>query len=220
MKKLFLLKTFFHTKKSFNLKYTTFVSQHFKINTNELVSFLDQNRLSHRLSGSELVVKECPFCHDTKGLPNNQWKLYISKDSGAFNCFRCGNKGSWYDFKMKLRSTEENIIKVVNPKANTEVPNFKLNNVIIEFLAKRGISAKTAEKYGVGGTVCQFLDSKGDTVKQPCITFPMKAGGKVVRQKIRSIMEKSLQKLDPVGGKWVSYKPTNSQGFIRSRPCS
>src|SRR5690606_10657167 len=33
---------------------------------------------------------------------SNMWKLYIHRHTGAFMCHRCGSKGSWYDFKMRL----------------------------------------------------------------------------------------------------------------------
>jgi hypothetical protein len=30
------------------------------------------------------------------------WKLYIDKKNGRFNCFRCGAKGSWFDFQHRV----------------------------------------------------------------------------------------------------------------------
>lgn len=45
---------------------------------------------------------ECPFCpKPTLGRADNEWKLYLSKDGGAWFCHRCGDKGSWFDFKRR-----------------------------------------------------------------------------------------------------------------------
>jgi twinkle protein len=54
-----------------------------------------------------VIIKECPFCEKpTGGRADNQYKLYVSLGGGAYFCHRCGAKGSWYDFKMKLGGFE------------------------------------------------------------------------------------------------------------------
>ena len=54
-----------------------------------------------------VIIKECPFCHKpTGGKADNQYKLYVSMGGGQFFCHRCGAKGSWYDFKMRLGGFE------------------------------------------------------------------------------------------------------------------
>lgn len=51
----------------------------------------------------EIVVKVCPLCSKPHyGKADNHWKLYFSTDSGAYFCFRCGSKGSFFDFKQKV----------------------------------------------------------------------------------------------------------------------
>jgi twinkle protein len=50
-----------------------------------------------------VVLKECPFCpKPTKGMATNLYKLYISIGGGAYMCHRCGQNGSWFDFKSEL----------------------------------------------------------------------------------------------------------------------
>jgi hypothetical protein len=61
------------------LLYSTFVSKHFQLNSNEIIEFLDKSNMIYRKSGEEIVVKECPFCHETKGKLENQYKLYVHK---------------------------------------------------------------------------------------------------------------------------------------------
>jgi twinkle protein len=60
-----------------------------------------------RTSRTHVVLKECPFCDKpTNNKADNQYKLYVSTGGGAYFCHRCGSKGSWYDFKMKLGGFE------------------------------------------------------------------------------------------------------------------
>jgi twinkle protein len=54
-----------------------------------------------RTTRSHVVLKECPFCtKPTHDKPDNFYKLYVSIGSGCYFCHRCGNKGSWFDFKL------------------------------------------------------------------------------------------------------------------------
>ena len=48
---------------------------------------------------------QCPFCpKPTMNDPSNLHKLYIkTTNGGAYYCFRCGSKGSWYDFVKRYR---------------------------------------------------------------------------------------------------------------------
>ncbi|EFC47626.1 predicted protein [Naegleria gruberi] len=82
--------------------FNTFVSNFYKINESDIQEFLTRKGLGFRNVMNEIIVKECPFCHDTKGKVTNLWKLYIHRASGAYMCHRCGAKGSWFDFKMNF----------------------------------------------------------------------------------------------------------------------
>jgi len=60
-----------------------------------------------RTSPSHVILRECPFCpkpHNNK--VDNMYKIYVKIGGGAFFCHRCGAKGSWYDFKMKVGGYE------------------------------------------------------------------------------------------------------------------
>lgn len=61
---------------------STFVSRHHVLQPSDVAAFLDQRGLDFRISGGEVVVKECPFCHDIGGKLDNMWKLYIGMDKG------------------------------------------------------------------------------------------------------------------------------------------
>eukprot|EP00752_Nemacystus_decipiens_P012825 g11358.t1 len=75
--------------------------------------------MQFRTSGAEVVVKECPFCHDTGGKADNMWKLYIGLEKGgAWMCHRCAASGSWYDLKRRAGSGGGRLMSqaVVSPK--------------------------------------------------------------------------------------------------------
>eukprot|EP00753_Platysulcus_tardus_P012338 PLAT3354.34.p1 GENE.PLAT3354.34~~PLAT3354.34.p1 ORF type:complete len:766 (-),score=342.49 PLAT3354.34:54-2237(-) len=81
---------------------STFVSSYYRVDEREVAQFLKRLGTAVRRSGDQLVIKECPFCPPTKGRADNLWKLYVRSTDGAFFCHRCGNKGSWFDFKNRL----------------------------------------------------------------------------------------------------------------------
>ncbi len=82
--------------------FSTFVSAHYQVDETDITSYLQRKGCVTRPAGPErLVVKECLFCHPTNGKPDNQWKLYIRRQDGAFYCHRCGASGSWFDFKKR-----------------------------------------------------------------------------------------------------------------------
>ncbi len=59
------------------------MSKHTDLEPGAVCSFLDRHNLDFKVSGAEVVVKECPFCHDTGGKLDNLWKLYIGLEKGS-----------------------------------------------------------------------------------------------------------------------------------------
>jgi len=82
----------------------TFVSNYFKFDPETIHNYLNRKQFKFTFSPvtQKVNVQICPFCHDTKGKQDNQWKLYINGVSGTYMCFRCSAKGSWFDFQKKL----------------------------------------------------------------------------------------------------------------------
>lgn len=75
---------------------STFVSSYYRIDESQLISFIERKKLEYKMgNANQIIIKECPFCHDTKGHISNLYKLYIYKDNGRYYCFRCGAQGSW-----------------------------------------------------------------------------------------------------------------------------
>jgi len=85
---------------------------------------------------------------------------------------------------------------IANLKILAEARNYLID--------KRQINADTIDKYKVGATM---LRSKGknakgieEFVEHICISFPwIDSDGNVIRLKVRSIKDKTLQRLDPTG---------------------
>jgi hypothetical protein len=90
----------------------TFVSKHFQIPPEEVAEYLKRKNLAFSKSGEHIKVQQCPFCHPIKGDLKNMNTLNILVDSGAHNCFRCGAKGSWFDFKKRMGDLRVGIAKV------------------------------------------------------------------------------------------------------------
>ncbi|KAG5191223.1 mitochondrial helicase twinkle [Tribonema minus] len=87
--------------------HTTFVSRHVQLPLSDITEYLRKKDLEYRVAGSQVNVKRCPFCHDTRGQIDNMWKLYFGAESGgAYFCHRCGSNGSWYDFKRRVGGVE------------------------------------------------------------------------------------------------------------------
>ena len=61
--------------------------------------------LKAKTNTTHVILRECPFCtKPTQDKLSNLYKLHIKLGDGAYFCHRCGNGGSWYDFKAKLSS--------------------------------------------------------------------------------------------------------------------
>ena len=58
------------------------------------------------------------------------WTLNIKSSSGAYFCFRCGSKGSWYDFKNQLMGVEA--IEPISQHLNSNVAMRNIPNIIQE----------------------------------------------------------------------------------------
>jgi len=136
-----------------------------------------------RPKGLEALM-ECPVCHD------KEKSFAVSLSDGAFNCLRlnnCGVKGSFYELQKMLgiakpvRLDSNNYIlnqpiKYIRPKVHSEKPD-----KAIEYLASRGLSLKTIEKFKIG-------------YKDGAIMFPYYKNKELVGIKYRSIAEKKFWK--------------------------
>jgi twinkle protein len=173
----------------------TFVSSHYKFDPSTIKSYLARKQFNDIRSSpgsNQILIKVCPFCPDTKDKPDNLWKLNINTVSGVYNCYRCGQHGSWFDFQNKLgdiktiqsnKSTETKPAEAkaqatIKQKLSTSIANLKKFPEVMEFLKKRGFNEKTIADYQVGAGNYRFMQEdeklKKDTpwVDCKCVTFP------------------------------------------------
>lgn len=61
------------------------------------------NKISFKPDSEQFKVQICPLCskphHNQR---DNMFTLNIKRLSGVFNCFRCGSKGNWLQFKQSV----------------------------------------------------------------------------------------------------------------------
>lgn len=80
---------------------SAFVSKHFAVSLSELKSVVESMRTEFRVAGDHLEVKHCKLCSKgNRDKPDNLWKLYVNSN-GSFCCFRCNEKGSWFELKRR-----------------------------------------------------------------------------------------------------------------------
>jgi len=96
-----------------SIRTKVFVSKHnqsLNVAASQITEYCSHHGISSdsfRKTTSHVVLKECPFCPKPhQGKADNLFKIYIKIGGGAYFCHRCGAKGSWYDFKMKLGGFE------------------------------------------------------------------------------------------------------------------
>ncbi|GLD98781.1 hypothetical protein PINS_up007499 [Pythium insidiosum] len=185
---------------------STFVSSHFQLDDPlEIPAFLERKRLAFRASDSHLIIKECPFCHATRGKADNLFKLYVHRRQGVFKCHRCGAAGSWFDFKRSLQSGSVSLspastalhggggggaspasgdeVKVISVLDNAKAMAIQRNltedpafaGVRAYLTQTRGLSEHVLAKYGVGAIEQPFRNDAGERVAVPCIAFPWMA---------------------------------------------
>ena len=118
----------------------------YQLDANDIFGFASAYETTQK--GDELVFKYCPYCHGGSGKDRDTFAINIKK--GVYNCKRssCGVQGHFVelcrDFDYPLESATPKIYKeLAQPKGPAEMRESSL-----EYLAKRGISRATAEKYG------------------------------------------------------------------------
>ncbi len=70
------------------------------------------------------------------------FKLYVKIGGGAYFCHRCGSKGSWYDFKMKVGGYD-----VVDSIGRSSFPNSRQRNTKANYQGQRGSGSGSGNTY-------------------------------------------------------------------------
>ena len=120
----------------------------YQLDVNDIYGFAGSQGAETHQNGDELIFKYCPYCH---GGGHDKDTFAINLKKGVFNCKRssCGRQGHFVelcrDFDYPLETDSPTVYKdLAQPKGPVEMRESSL-----AFLAKRGISRETAEKYDV-----------------------------------------------------------------------
>ena len=153
----------------------------YQLNESDIYGFANSQGAETHLKGNELVFKYCPYCHGGSGRDKNTFAINIEK--GVYNCKRssCGEQGHFVelcrDFDYPLEMSGPTFYKeLAQPKKPAEMRESSL-----KYLAGRGISRETAEKYDI--------TARKDDPKILCFPFYDETG-KMITIKYRNMMFK------------------------------
>ncbi|CXI55369.1 plastid replication-repair enzyme, putative [Plasmodium berghei] len=169
---------------------STFVSKYYKININDVYNYLNRKKYEYIETDVKITLKYCPFCPPHKYKYDNMYKHEIFKNTGNSYCHRCGYKGSFYDFKLKMGDliTSNFESPIVNDTYEEEKITFndvKVYNMNLLYskeaenarnylINERKINFETLKKYYIGFSVMEFqsLENSGKFEKHECLVFP------------------------------------------------
>ena len=120
------------------------------MNQDDLTAFADFIHAETKQKGKDLFFRHCPKC-GMSAPKDDEWKFSVNVKTGAFGCLRgsCGYHGHFVelcrDFGFKLGMDAEQEYKQFPQPDKKIVPR----ESAIAYLAARGISKETAEKYEV-----------------------------------------------------------------------
>ena len=107
------------------------MSHHYHIDMDDVHAYLRRKQLQYRESAdhSQIVIRDCPFCHPINGKLDNQYKLTIYMPAANHYCHRCRAKGSWYDMKKRLGDIRDTVTTLrdqpITPHYTKGFPAFK-----------------------------------------------------------------------------------------------
>ena len=107
------------------------MSTHYHVDVADVHSYLRRKGLSFRASasGSQLLIRDCPFCHPISGKADNQYKLTIYFPNADHFCHRCKARGSWFDLKRRMGDLRDPVVtlrdQVLHPHYTKGFPAFR-----------------------------------------------------------------------------------------------
>ncbi|RHZ07955.1 hypothetical protein DYB31_006692 [Aphanomyces astaci] len=178
-----------------------FVSKYYELDDHRAIDeYLRRKSLVLKETSTHYVVRDCPFCHATKGRADNLFKLYINKSNGVYICHRCGASGSWFTFKQNLGASNDVVEASMGyadshqssrhdvPTAISALDNAKAialtrnlhddadcRHVLDYLTTTRGLDPDVLSKYCVGAIQQPFYGKDGASETKWCATFPWMA---------------------------------------------
>ena len=121
----------------------------YKLKQDDIFSFAAAQGAETSRKGSELVFHYCPYCQGGQHRDRETFSIHLEK--GVFNCLRssCGRQGHFVelcrDFNFPLAQEQTRSWRQL-PQPVQAPP---MRESSLSYLASRGISQETAERYGV-----------------------------------------------------------------------
>ncbi|GAB68579.1 POM1 [Plasmodium cynomolgi strain B] len=169
---------------------STFVSKYYKININDVYSYLNRKKYEYIETDVKITLKYCPFCPPHKYKYDNMYKHEIFKNTGNSYCHRCGYKGSFYDFKLKMgdlvtSNFENSVVSNTYEEEKISFNDVKVYSMNLLYskeaeaarkylIEERKLNLQTLKKYYVGFSIMEFqsLENSGKFEKHECLIFP------------------------------------------------
>jgi twinkle protein len=185
----------------------------------EIVKYLSEKGLAFDLGNQERVrIRQCPSCLKAGrdcSRSDNIWTLAVRREGGAFNCARCGFKGSWSDFRRSFGDSPARYVrgnKSYNrpDKAKIVSANDRISkpSKVVEYLASRGLKKETLDAFLIGAADIPFVKDKEDRSgpeeweSKTCVILPYYRGNEfgepvLLSAKIRDILNKKNMRITP-----------------------
>lgn len=146
---------------------------------------------SFKERGKELILTECPLCHDCKN------HFYLNSSTGAFFCHKCQARGSLWELMKQMGDVSETIHRAFR-QDEWKKPDAKVishmqqalprDDAALSYLASRGITEASIKRFGLGLSI----DHSGSK----WLAIPHHEGREIVNVKFRSLppAEKSFRR--------------------------
>ena len=164
------------------------------------LEYIQRKGLDYQLESGQAVLKECPFCGDTKG------HFYMDQDEGAFFCHKCNEKGNlitlqkyFGDYNRQERHNMNRSYQKPQEAVREAFPNKNERSIVpdekraseaherllsdkdaLQYITRdRGISLETVKVFKIG----LQIDKEGGR----WLTIPHYEKGKLINIKSRSL---------------------------------
>ena len=129
----------------------------FEFDPQDAYRFAQEQGITARRRGDELIFKMCPYCRRTEN--SNQKTFSINLQTGVFNCFRssCGAHGNMiilardFDFELSNSAANEYYHLGNNRRRYRRLVNKhpETKDFAVQYMVGRGISEEVTRKYNI-----------------------------------------------------------------------
>jgi twinkle protein len=172
------------------------------------VEYIRAKGFEHKQRSGQIVLKNCPFCHDEK------WHFYMDpNDKGPWFCHKCQEKGNLWSLMKKMEDIQQSIQPAFKKpeykqptqnKADTHHQALLKSPETVEYLLGRGINRDSIDKFKLG-----LYQNNGTK----WLTIPHYRGKDLANIKFRSLppAEKTFKRIPGCKSILFNFDPLNGQ---------